>query len=391
MPETSSEPAVGGGFALDAATLERYLQRVRWPGSPSDLASDVRAAPRATLAALLECHCLAVPFENLDQHAHPAAAPGYPAIARHNVWEHPTRVGVARSVQKLVDYERGGFCFEGNIAFCWLLRQFYGDVRLSLAQSYNPSNPESWNVPSHVVLLVRPDTLSTSCTAPQPTPGADRSAWEASRQADLAGMGADEFFLMDPFWGDTPRTVLSLRPDVTGRCRIGDEWRVRSTTSGDADATWGADAGGAPGSRFSHVLLRRRVRGVNARGDFTGTEFVTESQGEAAQWEPQYRFAIGDALPYDDADFQTGFEFVLTDSTSWFTQGAIITMSAPGGYKTLTKSRLKRTTDGQAAYTPVESEAQWRELLKVEYGVVLTAQREYEGATAAMAVHAPRL
>ena len=301
--------SAGDGFALDASTLERYLRRIGWPGLASDLARDVRAAPRATLAALLERHSLSVPFENLDQHAHPVAPPCHPAVPRHNVWEHPTRVGVARSVQKLVDYRRGGFCFEGNLAFCWLLRQFYGDVRLSLAQSHNPTNPELWNVPSHVVLLVRPDTLSSSSIAP---PCDNDSHWKASRRTDLAGSSPGEYFLLDPFWGDTPRAVLSLRTDVTSRCRIGDEWRVRATTGAEADDSWSAAAGGgsyhtalssshsfprtqlisprgtgARGNRFSHVLLRRRVRGVNARGDFTGAEFATKSQGEGAQWEPQ--------------------------------------------------------------------------------------------------------
>lgn len=30
----------------------------------------------------------------------------------------------------------------------------------------------------------------------------------------------------------------------------------------------------------------------------------------------RYRFAMGDALPYDAAEFQVGFKFVLTDPVS---------------------------------------------------------------------------
>ena len=77
------------------------------------------------------------------------------------------------------------------------------------------------------------------------------------------------------------------------------------------------------------------------------------------------------------------------------------------GYKTLTKSRLKRTSNGAATYTQdgvlsvspvccavtpcsdtcvlsvqVESEAHWRQLLEEEYAMVLTERRVYEGATA---------
>ena len=52
------------------------------------------------------------------------------------------------------------------------------------------------------------------------------------------------------------------------------------------------------------------------------------------------------------------------------------------GYKTLTKSRLKRTSNGVATYTQVESEAHWRQVLEKEFAVVLTERRAYEGATA---------
>ena len=112
-----------------------------------------------------------VPFENLDQHPHDAGSSStrWPLVPPHNVVGH-ARVGVERSVEKLVDYRRGGFCFEGNLAFCWLLRQFFPRVRLSLAQSYNPANPQRWNTPSHVVLLVRPGVQPPPPTQPFPLP-----------------------------------------------------------------------------------------------------------------------------------------------------------------------------------------------------------------------------
>ena len=143
------------GFLLDDPTLvDRYLQRINWPADATTLRASALSHPCGTLLALLECHCRSVPFENLDQHPHEAAGPRHRFVPAHNVWESGTRVGVARSVEKLVDYRRGGFCFEGNLAFCWLVRHFYADVKLSLAQSYNPAIPDLWNLPSHVVLLV---------------------------------------------------------------------------------------------------------------------------------------------------------------------------------------------------------------------------------------------
>ena len=180
--------AATAGFSLGSSgTLDRYLRRIRWPTGAAALRAAAEARPKATLLELLQCHLLAVPFENLDQHEHEAAA-GQPHVPRHNVWG-KTRVGVERSVEKIVDYRRGGFCFEGNLAFCWLLRELYppSDVRLSLAQAFNPSKPSLWNTPSHVTLLVRL-------------------------------RGEEEEVLVDPFWGDTPRALLPLRPGAVSTC-----------------------------------------------------------------------------------------------------------------------------------------------------------------------------
>jgi hypothetical protein len=119
---------------------------------------------------------------------------------------------------------------------------------------------------------------------------------------------------------------------VVSRCVIGDEWKVGAIEGGDSDWRRGPSA-----QRFSHVLSRRRVAGITARIEFSGTpgSGPTVSVGDAAEWEPQYRFALGDDLPYDAAEFQTGFEFVLTEPTSWFTQKRVCTMAIANGYKTL--------------------------------------------------------
>ena len=102
----------------------------------------------------------------------------------------------------------------------------------------------------------------------------------------------------------------------------------------------------------------------------------------AAQ-EPQYRFAIGDDLPYSADEFQTGFEFVLTDPASWFTQKRICTRATPDGYKTLSERRFKVVRQGVAEEREVWDWAEWRRTLAAEFGVELSVTKSYDGATAA--------
>lgn len=71
-----------------------YLRRIRL---------DDRLRP--TLADLHEAHLLRVPFENLD------IARGVPIVLDEDA-----------ILQKIVDRRRGGYCFELNAAFAWLLR-----------------------------------------------------------------------------------------------------------------------------------------------------------------------------------------------------------------------------------------------------------------------------
>ena len=104
----------------------------------------------------------------------------------------------------------------------------------------------------------------------------------------------------------------------------------------------------------------------------------------AAQ-EPQYRFAIGDDLPYSAEEFQTGFEFVLTDPASWFTQKRICTRATPDGYKTLSERRFKVVRRGVAEEREVRGWAEWRRTLSAEFGVELSVAKSYNGATAASA------
>jgi N-hydroxyarylamine O-acetyltransferase len=108
--------------------VDAYLHRLHYSGP--------RAPTLETLRALHHAHLLAVPFENLDIHRHT-----------------PIRLDEARFFDKIVTRRRGGFCYELNGLFAWLLRQLGFNVTLLSARVTNANGygPEF----DHLVLLVR--------------------------------------------------------------------------------------------------------------------------------------------------------------------------------------------------------------------------------------------
>ncbi|WP_168118956.1 arylamine N-acetyltransferase [Paenibacillus sp. HB172176] len=80
------------------AHVSAYLERISFQGTP-DLSAD-------TLFKLQECHLHAVPYENLD-------------ILRGV----PLSLDTEALLEKIVYRKRGGYCFELNALFGWLLRE----------------------------------------------------------------------------------------------------------------------------------------------------------------------------------------------------------------------------------------------------------------------------
>lgn len=86
-----------------------YLQRIRYQGSLEPVSE--------TLQALHEAHLLTVPFENLAIHL------GQPIILQEEAL-----------YEKIVRQRRGGFCYELNGLFAWLLRSLGFEVSLLSAE-----------------------------------------------------------------------------------------------------------------------------------------------------------------------------------------------------------------------------------------------------------------
>lgn len=108
----------------------RYLSRIRFAG-PSDVPS------LELLRSLHTCHLMSVPFEDLTVHCGGQVQLDLPVL-----------------YEKIVDQRRGGFCFENNSLFYWLLTQLgfqvtvlSGQVKNSITSRYGPPF-------DHLILMV---------------------------------------------------------------------------------------------------------------------------------------------------------------------------------------------------------------------------------------------
>src|SRR3954447_25028309 len=96
--------------------IDAYLKRIAYRGS--------REPTVETLRQLHRAHLLAVPFENLD-------------IPLGN----PIVLSVPSFYDKIVERRRGGFCYELNGLFAWLLEQLGFHVELLSAGVFSGNRP----------------------------------------------------------------------------------------------------------------------------------------------------------------------------------------------------------------------------------------------------------
>ncbi len=172
--------------------LKPYLERI---GLELPLEADVESLCRLQMA-----HLLHVPFENLDI-----------ALGR------PIRLGLTTLYDKIVTRRRGGFCYELNGLFAWLLDDLGFEVTYLSASDYHPEDGSYGLDYDHLALLVR-------CPA-DPAP--------------------EVRWLVDVGWGDTFR--IPLRADAEGE-QDGGLKTYRITTN--------------PGAEVRRQLWERHTSGV---------------------------------------------------------------------------------------------------------------------------------
>jgi N-hydroxyarylamine O-acetyltransferase len=115
---------------MTLVSVENYLQRIDYQGSLTPNLS--------TLNQLHLAHLQTVPFENLDISLNRLISLELPAI-----------------LHKIVNLHRGGFCYELNTAFAWLIAEIGFPVELLSASTFDGKSlgPEF----DHMLLMVETD------------------------------------------------------------------------------------------------------------------------------------------------------------------------------------------------------------------------------------------
>ena len=190
---------------MPGVDVTRYLRRIGYDG-PLD-------ADHRTLAALQRAHLLAVPFDALDCHL-----------------GNPVTVEPADAYRKVVEHGRGGYCFELNGLFAWLLGELGFDVTLLAAQ---PAIGDDRYAPPDAHLTLRVDLEHPLARRRRLRPLRDRAA--ADRQRGRSRSAATAASASCPTaTGCAPRssTPATTRTPTASRSR-----RARARSSPSAAAT----------------------------------------------------------------------------------------------------------------------------------------------------------
>ncbi|WP_144638203.1 arylamine N-acetyltransferase family protein [Bordetella genomosp. 13] len=171
----------------DATLWDNYLQRIgltAWPAATLD-----------GVASLVLHHVRAIPFENLD-----------PLLRR------PVRLELSDLHRKLVDEQRGGYCYEHNLLFGAALREL-GFAVTDLAAAVLWAHPEDAVTPrTHMLLQAKID-------------GQPHIVDVGFGAMTLTGVLRQE-----PGAQSTPHGDFRLVPGNEGswrmQARVGDEWRT---------------------------------------------------------------------------------------------------------------------------------------------------------------------
>lgn len=178
-----------------------YLHRIEFPETdPRRIDPD-----HDTLRRLVSAHLTAVPFENL-------------AIVGHPHWGgdgEGVSLRISALYEKIVCRGRGGFCFENNGLFVWLLRGLGYDVDRCAARVVSDADELGRPPANHhtsVVHLDRPYVVDVGSGTPQP-----REPVPLDGTLVTDGVGID--------WQTVPDdTALS---DYTLQYRESEEWSIR--------------------------------------------------------------------------------------------------------------------------------------------------------------------
>jgi N-hydroxyarylamine O-acetyltransferase len=290
-----------------------YLARL---GLPPDAAA---TADRETLARLQRAHVTTVPFETF-------AVAGYPFDDRSGE-------GVDLSLpvlyEKVVERRRGGFCFELNGLFGWLLAAVGFDVTRVAARMLDAVTVPANHHPL-VVHLDRPYLVDVGMGAPMLRGPVALGETTDPDPAGVAWQVAES---------DRPDAAYCLRYRGPGAGRGGED---DEDTTDDTAATTG-----------------------EATDD-------TAAAAETDGWQTRYVF---DTVPRSLSYFAATCDYLQSAPESGFTDTPVATIATADGHRKLKPGRLT-VTHGPVTESRVVDEATYREELVRSFGLDLGTPAE---------------
>jgi arylamine N-acetyltransferase len=350
---------IDGEKSADNELKARYLTRLGFSQDEIDALNSTHAT-LAFLTDLHNRHILNIPFENLDQHSHPPAS-SWPAVPYS--WPTPPEENlkdVRIFVKKLVSPAgRGGFCFELNLAFNWLLKLLGFDAWTTIAQIYRPEDGFKGLPPTHAINMV---------TIPN-----------------------QGIFLVDVGFGDGPRTVVPVLNTDTipssieashlsnelAKDRVKDEYKV--TLLDTPETLSQLLVNGAPFSLEGDihatllplVVLRRRVTTFPRVADWTPDLDISRDS-----FSGMYRFGLC-RMEADCEQFKFGLNYVLDPEIgTFFVQRRVCVRGLENGHLTLCENRVKQVILGEVTeffFSKESREEEWRVALRDRFGVTIGA------------------
>ncbi|CAN0016307.1 unnamed protein product [Lampetra fluviatilis] len=260
-----------------------YLERIRFVGSTAPSAASLRALHRA--------HVLSVPFESLSIHC-----------------GEPITLDLEKIYRKIVKERRGGFCYENNGLFSWLLRQLGFQVTLCSARVRNSVTHRYGPPFDHLIILVTLGATDGQEKCPSALPSGERQL---------------ERFVVDVGFGNGMREPLEMESGRKSEQESG-TFRLRS----DCPAGWWnleeASVEEAGGDGMDRLV-------DNQPSD------VEDHQG----WRVLYKF---EAKPREFLDFSDMCQYHQTSPCSVFVCKSLCALHTPQGWVTYMGRHLTSTT-----------------------------------------------
>lgn len=296
LPETAIAAAYLRRLGYNEVDAAKHI-------SSKPLSNDAPSkAAQALLSELVLKHVLRIPFSNFEQHNVPGIdVPVTSLEARLRRLAQPRE-----AASRLAFGGCGGFCYDINPAFAWLLQILGAKTRLGNAWVAAPNGIDFLPDPTHVVILV-----------------------------DFT----DGTYLVDPGFGDAPRTPVALQGQTVS------DFGTYEVADNTHEVT----------KSFSKVLccppktFQLRQMDDDILNTPTPDSVVV------------YAFRPEDDLQPDSDEFIHGLHIVLTSAGSLFTQKRFICQGIPDGYVVLSERRFRRV-EGKSTVEEVviENEEAWK-------------------------------